>query len=446
MVYNLEVNGNTKIIGDIRFSGDLYKNNVLFTGGSDWIKTGNNISYNAGNVGIGNTNPLYQLSLGTHLINGGDGKLYIGKNSGGGSARFFTIKYNSGYDMCFSDSDNKEIFKVSHAAPINSLVVIGNGNVGIGNNNPSHKLTVNGNTLLNGPLHIIEGSGTTAGANSGSIIIDHENNGGASSITFRSRANRGSDFAYIQYQDASSVGAGGESARLIIGTQNDADDHIILNPGLGNVGIGNDNPFQKLTVSGNINATGNITSTSMNPGTLFMGDNRWHNGAGREVFYFGTDGRNYYRGSNNIPHTWRRGDDNNIMSLTDGGNLRANGSFTTVSDERIKKDIEDIDDEDSLNKILLVQCKKYKYIDETKGTNFVTGFIAQQIKEIIPEAVHIATEPQNEGDEIQDFHYLDKMMIYTHNVSATQELHRIIMRQQTVIDSLISRIEALEGA
>ena len=103
------------------------------------------------------------------------------------------------------------------------------------------------------------------------------------------------------------------------------------------------------------------------------------------------------------------------------------------------------DDEDSLNKILLVQCKKYKYVDETKGTNFVTGFIAQQILEIIPEAVQIATEPQNEGDEIQDFHYLDKMMIFTHNVSATQELHRMILRQQTIIDSLILRLEALEA-
>ena len=136
-----------------------------------------------------------------------------------------------------------------------------NGNVGIGNNNSSHKLTVNGNTLLNGPLHIIEGSGTTTGANSGSKIIDHDNNGGASSITFRSRANKGSDFGYIQYQDASSVGAGGESARLIIGTSNDGDDHLILAPS-GNVGIGIYDPSQKLTVQGNINSSGNIYAAS----------------------------------------------------------------------------------------------------------------------------------------------------------------------------------------
>jgi len=153
MVHNLEVNGNTKIIGNIKFSGNLYKNDVLFTGGSDWIKTGNNISYNAGNVGIGNTNPLYQLSLGTHLINGGDGKLYIEKNTGNGSARFFTIKYNAGYDMCFSDSDNKDVLRVSHSAPANSLYINGSGNVGIGNGNPNQKLTVQGNIQVNGEVY-----------------------------------------------------------------------------------------------------------------------------------------------------------------------------------------------------------------------------------------------------------------------------------------------------
>ena len=49
------------------------------------------------------------------------------------------------------------------------------------------------------------------------------------------------------------------------------------------------------------------------------------------------------------------------------------------------------------------------------------------------------------GDIIQDFHYLDKMAIFTLNVCVTQELHRIITRQQLVIDNLIARIELLEN-
>jgi len=38
------------------------------------------------------------------------------------------------------------------------------------------------------------------------------------------------------------------------------------------------------------------------------------------------------------------------------------------------------------------------------------------------------------GDQIEDFHYLNKSYIFTLNVCATHELHRIITRQQAVID------------
>jgi len=58
-----------------------------------------------GNVGIGNANPPYLLSVGNSLVEGSDGKICIGRRVGGG-VRFFTIKYNNNYDMCFSDFDN----------------------------------------------------------------------------------------------------------------------------------------------------------------------------------------------------------------------------------------------------------------------------------------------------------------------------------------------------
>ena len=64
--------------------------------------------------------------------------------------------------------------------------------------------------------------------------------------------------------------------------------------------------------------------------------------------------------------------------------------------------------------------------------------------EIIPHAVKLGEGTLN-GEVIQDFHYLDKMLIYTLNVSATQQLHRMITKQQEVINDLISRIEALES-
>jgi len=181
-------------------------------------------------------------------------------------------------------------------------------------------------------------------------------------------------------------------------------------------------------------------------GTLRMSAGTFHTGAGRNVFLFDTDGRSYYRGHNNIPHTWSGTANTIIMELLNSGNLRSIGAYTNTSDIRIKRDIVDIDDTEGLEKILLIQPKKYKYIDTSRGETEVIGFIAQDILQIIPEAVDFGERQlPNDGETVQDFHYLDKAMIFTLNVCATQELHRMLVRQQQVIDSLIARIEALEG-
>ena len=71
-------------------------------------------------------------------------------------------------------------------------------------------------------------------------------------------------------------------------------------------------------------------------------------------------------------------------------NLWCKSNIMSSSDIRIKKDIEDIDDTTALDKILRIQPKTYKYKDTLlKRDNRVIGFIAQQIKEVIPEAVEL---------------------------------------------------------
>jgi len=187
-----------------------------------------------------------------------------------------------------------------------------------------------------------------------------------------------------------------------------------------------------------------------------------------------------------------------------GGNLNV-GSLTNPSDSRIKKDIEDINDDTALNKLLLIQPTTYNYIDveRNKGFGKVYGFIAQQIREVIPEAVPIietttpipniyksclinerevyhsipldtpidtsvkiddllykikeiyedyfvidkdieAVEAFVYGYNIEDFHTLDKTYIFTLNVCATQELHRRMEAQNVVIKSHEDRIKELE--
>jgi hypothetical protein len=68
----------------------------------------------------------------------------------------------------------------------------------------------------------------------------------------------------------------------------------------------------------------------------------------------------------------------------------AGGSVVASSDIRIKEDIQDINDDNALNMILAIEPKTYKYIDKVaKGDNKVYGFIAQQIRGVIPEATSI---------------------------------------------------------
>ena len=84
-----------------------------------------------------------------------------------------------------------------------------NGEVGINITNP------------NAPLHINEATGTTASATEGTMILEHGNAGGESSIVFKSASNSGSDYGFIKYQDNRSGNSTDHNSLLTIGVEND---------------------------------------------------------------------------------------------------------------------------------------------------------------------------------------------------------------------------------
>jgi len=72
--------------------------------------------------------------------------------------------------------------------------------------------------------------------------------------------------------------------------------------------------------------------------------------------------------------------------------VSAQGAITS-SDERIKKDIVDVEDGKALDIIRELKPKKYRYKDEiNRGVEPVWGFIAQEVNDILPEAVKIDEE------------------------------------------------------
>jgi hypothetical protein len=289
----------------------------------------------------------------------------------------------------------------------------------------------------------------------------------------------------------------------------------------GNVGIGTNNPSQILQVGGggrlriandnsdytmigtrDTNATtntqitiyGNTHPSSSSPNPIYAGRMEFMATASGSFAFFTTNSQSL------------RMEIKSNGDIVIGGNVNV-GSLTNPSDSRIKKDIEDINDETALNKLLLIQPTTYNYIDveRNKGFGKVYGFIAQQIREVIPEAVPIietATPIPNiykrclinnkrdvyhsipldtpidtdikikesiykikeiyedyfvidkdiedveafvYGYNINDFHALDKTYIFTLNVCATQELHRRIEAQSVLLKSQDDRIKDLES-
>jgi hypothetical protein len=180
------------------------------------------------------------------------------------------------------------------------------------------------------------------------------------------------------------------------------------------------------------------------------------------------------------------------------------------SDRRIKKNIFEVDDDKALQKLRDISCCWYNYIDHLKrGKQRTIGFIAQQVKEQLPEAVHTLQDfipnkmkfitdaswnsttmlsnelldvsgikykfyvsndlsgnekeidliGQNDnsfvfdqsynyvfcyGKEVDDFHTLDKQKLFALNFSATQEIDRIQQHQLIDISQNKINIETLK--
>ena len=122
--------------------------------------------------------------------------------------------------------------------------------------------------------------------------------------------------------------------------------------------------------------------------------------------------------------------------------------WTGFSDERAKTDIQPI--ENALNKLNAFQAVnfKWKYGNEKRRTRNNIGFLAQEVNEVVPEAVNVVDNedykvvdhPIYEGEQqAQGGWGIKKAVLIPVLVKAVQEL-------STANDELKARIEALEKA
>ena len=147
--------------------------------------------------------------------------------------------------------------------------------------------------------------------------------------------------------------------------------NLLLQPNGGNIGIGTTSPYARLHVTG---TSGSFTTTGASPA--------------RASYFINSSGL-YQNTTGTFYGATIYGEDDIIA----GGYVASFLGSISASDERIKKDIVDVDDGSALDTLRLLKPKRYKYRDEVaRGSDLVWGFIAQEVRDTLPHATQLRRE------------------------------------------------------
>ena len=419
--------------------------NILF-------KLGNTIKMimqNNANFGIGTTSPSGLIHI---KDSGGTGPhaLRIEGNPNSDTAQIYAT--GGGFGMKIQTNNNnggKYVLQAINNSNV-GLIVLNNGNVGIGTNSPQTKLEIGGYD----PILLFKG--TWASGRSYKIVGYADD--------------KKLEFSY----DHGTILADNNAVIFRVGSSHVERMRIEDN---GRVGIGTASPGFPLHVSGQ----GPVTSGS---GIYYRYISNYNN------MQFGGPTSAHY------------------VSAKFEGRIWITDVIYNSSDNRIKTNIEDVPDNLALQQLRSIPCRYYKYIDKLeRGTDQTIGFIAQEVKSILPMAVSQqkqiipnvykiinSTWTSNDntffmtssdllnvngirykfyvsnledasdekivevtgnsdntftfdekynivfcyGNEVDDFNILDKNKLYTLNFSATQEIDKIQQQHKIEIETLKS--------
>lgn len=107
--------------------------------------------------------------------------------------------------------------------------------------------------------------------------------------------------------------------------------------------------------------------------------------------------------------------------------------WVTASDRRLKKDIEEVG-AGTLAKVRRLPINRFRYQGDPETRPVQTGFIAQEVQSLFPEAVR----------EVDGFLAVDYARFGAYSIAAIKELDRENQQLKGTLNSLLKRIESME--
>lgn len=138
--------------------------------------------------------------------------------------------------------------------------------------------------------------------------------------------------------------------------------------------------------------------------------------------------------------------DERLFALDTSGNVTITGRINQYSDARIKDDPVPVDPSQSLQRLLGLTVYEYSFRPEYKADERdikQRGFLAQEVKQVIPSAVTINGDyTLRNGQVIDNIHTVAHDSIFTEAVGAIQALHQRLQAQEARIQQLVAQLTA----
>ncbi|MBK8966653.1 MAG: tail fiber domain-containing protein [Lewinellaceae bacterium] len=387
-----------------------------------WALSGNDIyNANSGNVGIGKSQPTAPLHVyrgaGEHAIvhieaagSTSDARLELSKLGGVASAGIGYYPGN-GFLRLRTNSSNHIVFEPNG---LEAMRIKDGGNVGIGTDNPGSKLDIRGD---------------------GKTMVLQANTAGSSSYVEMSNAGSG----LIGRIGADGAGFSGTNGLFSLGTWTNSDIGFFTNQtermrilSNGKVKVGQGTTFGGGVFSARNDADNVPVATIWNNGyDPDNTDNPKHDGL------YIRAGRDQNNNANSLFLLFERPDATTIGAVrqTNANNI----SYDNTSDIRLKTNIQPT--RFSVADLMKIAVRDYEYKDEP-GEVF-TGYLAQQLNEVFPNAVTPGGRDAKTDPWMVDYSKLTPLL-----TKAVQDQQATIEAQQKRIAELeaqVARIDQLES-